>query len=227
MRIGILMAGHVMDEMRPEFGDLDAQFHRLLEGHGFDFTTYAVVDGIFPASPEDHDGWIITGSKFGTYDGHDWIARLEELVRAIYAADRPLVGICFGHQIIAQALGGVNEKFGGGWSLGHQTYLLADGRTRKVMAWHQDQVTSAPEGAACVGSSEFCRNAYLLYGDRAYTMQPHPEFSASFTDGLLHHRRAGLPADLAQQAEDHMTRPLDTAASADEIARFLKTRSLT
>ena len=83
-----------------------------------------IADNEFPAGPDAADGWLITGSKHGAYEDHDWIPPLEQLIRDIYAAGRPLVGVCFGHQIIAQALGGTVEKFKGGWSVGHTTYEI-------------------------------------------------------------------------------------------------------
>lgn len=226
MKIGILQAGHSTDDLRANHGDFDAMFRRLLEGHCFEFTSYDVVGGEFPTAPTDQEGWLITGSRFGTYEGHDWIPPLEELIRGIFAADRPVVGICFGHQIIATALGGRNEKFSGGWSVGHQTYQLADGSTRAVMAWHQDQVTQAPDDAQVVGRSDFCANAFLLYPGKAYTMQPHPEFNAPFTRDLMALRRSTLPAELAEAAEGRMNAALDSQISAAEIAHFLKTRRL-
>ena len=114
MKIGILQTGHSPDNMKDALGDYGDMFVKLLGGHGFDFQIWSVVDGDFPASAVDADGWLITGSKHGAYEDHDWIPPLEQLIRAIREAGRPLVGICFGHQIIAQALGGKVEKFAGG-----------------------------------------------------------------------------------------------------------------
>ena len=110
MKIGILQTGHSPDNMKDALGDYGDMFVKLLGGHGFDFQIWSVVDGDFPASAVDADGWLITGSKHGAYEDHDWIPPLEQLIRAIREAGRPLVGICFGHQIIAQALGGKVEN---------------------------------------------------------------------------------------------------------------------
>lgn len=226
MKIGILQAGHSADDLRRDHGDFDAMFARLLDGHGFDFTAYAVTQGDFPQSAQSEDGWLITGSRFGTYEGHPWIEPLEAFIRDIFDAGRPMVGICFGHQIIATALGGRNEKFTGGWAVGHQVYTLANGQPRAVMAWHQDQVTKVPQGAQVVGRSEFCQNAFLLYPGKAYTMQPHPEFDAQFTRDLMDLRRDTLPETLAKEADARMDVPLNSRTSADEIAHFLKTATL-
>ena len=116
MKIGILQTGHSPDNMKEAMGDYGQMFEKLLDNRGFTFQIWSVVDNEFPASAMDADGWLITGSKFGAYEDHDWIAPLEELIRAIRETGKPLVGVCFGHQIIAQALGGTVEKFAGGWA---------------------------------------------------------------------------------------------------------------
>ena len=118
MKIGILKTGHAPDIVRDELGDYDAMFARLLGGHGFSFDPYDVVDEEFPVGAHAADGWLVTGSKHGAYEDHPWIAPLEQLIRDIRAADRPLVGVCFGHQIIAQALGGtvVKHPAAGAWA---------------------------------------------------------------------------------------------------------------
>lgn len=227
MRIGILITGHMADEMRATHGDdYSSLFLRLLAGQGLDFTSYRVVDGAFPPSPEAQEGWLITGSRHGTYDDLPWIAPLEAFLRAARAADRPMVGICFGHQIMATAFGGTCEKYPGGWALGPHSYRMRNGQRRNVIAWHQDQVTRPPDDAEVIGGSEFCRNAYLLYGHAGYSMQPHPEFDPGFTRDLLQARRDILPPDRAASAEANMCTPLDTATNAAEIAHFFKTRTL-
>jgi len=122
MKIGILQTGHAPDELRPVLGDYADLFTALLAGQGFDFAVWNVVDGELPDDPRAADGWLITGSKHGAYEDHPWIPPLEALIRDAYAAGVPLVGICFGHQIIAQALGGRVIKFPGGWMVGRQVY---------------------------------------------------------------------------------------------------------
>src|SRR5690606_32956787 len=116
------------------------------------------------------EGWLLTGSRHGVYDGLPFIAPLEAFVRDAYAAGVPLVGVCFGHQLIAQALGGRVEKFDGGWAVGRHSYAFEGVGEVALNAWHQDQVIEAPAGARQVASSEFCKNAALVYGDRAFTV---------------------------------------------------------
>ncbi len=224
MLIGILQTGHAPDALRPAYGDYPDLFARLLAGRDLTFRTFAVVDGEFPEGPHDAEGWLITGSRHGAYDDLPWIARLEDLIREIHAASVPLVGICFGHQIIAQALGGKVEKFAGGWSVGRTLYDFG-GEAMALNAWHQDQVTVAPEGARVVARSEFCEIAALAYGDDIFTIQPHPEFSADFVTDLAQARGRGVVPDrLLDDAAANADEPLHDADLAARIARFFHER---
>lgn len=223
MHIGILQTGHAPDTLLSEQGDYDHLFHQLLDGHGFEFQTFNVVDGEFPNGPQDADGWLITGSRHGAYEDLIWIPPLETLIREISDTGRPLVGVCFGHQIIAQALGGKVEKFAGGWSVGPTAYRM-NGRDLTLHAWHQDQVVERPAKARVVGSNTFCENAMLAYGDRILTVQAHPEFGSDFIDGLIRTRGKGIvPDERLANAAANLNRPTDRAEFAAQIAAFFKT----
>ena len=218
MKIGILVTGHALDELQETHGEYDAYFARFLDGYGFEFVSFFVVDQEFPDSVDQADGWLITGSKHGAYEDHDWIPPLEGLIRDIYASGRPLVGVCFGHQIVAQALGGKVEKFGGGWSVGHTTYDI-EGEPMAINAWHQDQVTELPPGAEVIGSSDFCANAALLYDNRIYTIQPHPEFTSHMIGQLLDTRARGVvPEQIIDDAKTKLDAPIDSDRIATRVA---------
>lgn len=222
MHIGILQTGHAPDGLRARVGDYSDLFQRLLDGNGFTFDTYDVVDGVFPEGPDAADGWLITGSRHGAYENHPWLPPLEELIRAIDAGRVPLIGVCFGHQIIAQALGGKVEKFAGGWSVGRTVYDTMDGRIA-LNAWHQDQVVARPAGARVLASSPFCENAILAYGEHIWTVQPHPEFDADFIAGLIDERGDAIsPPVLLDKARDHLDRPLGTDVMAAKMAEFFR-----
>ena len=220
MLIGILQTGHAPDALRPTHGDYPDLFQQLLKDRDLTFRTWSVVDGELPQGPGDAEGWLITGSRHGAYEDHPWIPPLESLIRDIHAAKVPLVGICFGHQIIAQALGGKVEKYPGGWSVGRTEYDFGGDRIA-LNAWHQDQVTQRPEGAKVVASSPFCENAALVYGDRIFTVQAHPEFSRPFLAEMIEKRGRGLvPDPLLDAAKASVGQPIDDVKLADRIARF-------
>jgi GMP synthase (glutamine-hydrolysing) len=222
MLIGILQTGLAPDQLMDEMGDYPDMFQNLLAGHGFTFKTYRVLEGDFPPDVNAADGWLITGSKFGAYEDHAWIPPLEDFIRASYAAHVPMVGICFGHQIIAQAMGGRVEKFTKGWAVGPTDYDFG-GKSVRLNAWHQDQVVSKPAMAEVAGSNEFCANAALLYDDRAFTVQAHPEFRPAFVDGLMKTRGKGLVPDaLLEAATARLDEPLSDTSMAGQIAAFFK-----
>lgn len=222
MKIGILVTGHPPDELYGEFGTYDGMFRALLGGNGFTFETYNVVDGEFPASTDAAEGWVITGSRHGAYEDHAWIPPLENLIRAIRDKGQPLIGVCFGHQIIAQALGGKVEKFTGGWAVGRTDYDL-DGQTVTLNAWHQDQVVALPDGARVTGTNDFCRNAMVAYGDTIWTVQAHPEYGDRFIQGLIETRGKGVvPDELMQAATDRLPANDDNPKIGQFMAEFLK-----
>lgn len=222
MLIGILQTGLAPDALAGEMGDYPDMFARLLAGQGFTFRTYRVVEMEFPADVHDCDGWLLTGSRHGAYEDHPFIPPLEDFIRKAYAEHVPMVGICFGHQIIAQALGGKVERHAGGWAVGPTDYDF-EGEKLTLNAWHRDQVTEVPQGAKVVASNAFCANAALVYDTRAFTVQAHPEFKDEFVDGLMKTRGKGVvPDDLMAEAGARLGTPIHDQTIARRIAEFFK-----
>ena len=224
MRVGILQCGHVPEAVAARHGAFPEMFARLLDGHGFAFRTWDVVDMAFPAGLGEADGWLVTGSRHGAYDALPFIAPLEAVIREIHAARAPLVGVCFGHQIVAQALGGRVGKWPGGWSLGRTDYRIEGVGAVALNAWHQDQVTALPPGARVVGETAGCRVAALAYGDHVWTIQPHPEFTPALVADYVRTRRGtgDYPDDRMERAGALAGEPVDAAGVAARMAAVLK-----
>jgi len=221
MKIGILQTGQAPEPLRAQ-GDYPDLFETLLAGRGFTFRTWHVEAMEFPAGIHDADGWLITGSRHGVYEDHPFIAPLERFIREAVAAKVPVAGVCFGHQIMAQALGGTVEKFTGGWSVGPTAYDFG-GDTVTLNAWHQDQVTAPPPGATVIASSPFCQFAGLAYGNIGLSVQAHPEFGSEFIGGLIDTRGPGVvPEPVLEAARARLDQPVDSARIADRIAAFFK-----
>jgi GMP synthase-like glutamine amidotransferase len=222
MLIGILQTGHAPEPLVAQSGTYPDMFRRILADHGFSFRDYSVVDMAFPADVHDCDGWLITGSRHGVYEDHPFIPPLEAFIRDAHAAGVPMVGICFGHQIIAQALGGKVERHAGGWAVGPQDYDFG-GETIRLNAWHRDQVVTPPPGATVLATHPFCANAALAYGDTMLTVQAHPEYGPDFIEGLMETRGKGVvPDPLMQDARNRLHQPLDDKTVAARIAAFFK-----
>ncbi len=222
MRIGILQCGQSPAQLKDDLGDYPDMFVRLLDGRGFEFRNWHVEAMEFPDSVHDADGWLLTGSRHGAYEDHDFIPPLEDFIRGAYSDGVPMVGICFGHQIIAQALGGKVAKYSGGWAVGAQDYDFG-GRRVTLNAWHQDQVVTVPQDAQVAGRNAFCENAALIYGDRAYTVQAHPEFGDAFIQGLMDTRAKGVvPQDVLDQAAQRMGQATGAQFVTDKIEAFFK-----
>ncbi|MER5170694.1 MULTISPECIES: type 1 glutamine amidotransferase [Thioclava] len=221
MLIGILKLGPMAEPLREKHGQYSDMFQRLLSGHGFTYRIYDVDEkGEIPATPDECEGWILSGSKHGAYEDHAFIPPLEAFIRAVAKAEVPMAGICFGHQIIAQALGGHVEKFKGGWAVGAQNYTI-DGQPMVLNAWHQDQVTQMPEGFDCVGGNDFCRYGAMVKGNHIFTIQPHPEFDDALIGDMLATRRDGpIPNALIDAAETKLTERKTSNVIGERIARM-------
>ena len=220
MLIGILETGLAPEALRERSGSYPDMFARLLGPYDFEFRTWSVVQMRFPDSVFDAEGWLITGSRHGAYEDLPFIRPLEALIRRAVEEAIPVVGICFGHQIVARALGGRVEKFHGGWAVGPQAYDFG-GETLTLNAWHQDQVIEPPAEAEIIATHPFCPYAGLRYGDRALTVQAHPEFDDGFLEGLIEARGRGLvPDDRLEAALDRLGRKNDADVIAARIAQF-------
>ena len=227
--IAILQTGAVPDTLVARHGPYDGMMRRML-GDGFAYRTYDVQAGNLPERPEDHTAYVITGSSAGAYDPLPWIAPLEDFIRAAHGRAR-MVGICFGHQMMAQALGGRVEKSPNGWGLGLHSYALrattpwmdaAAGETISVAASHQDQVVKLPEGATVLAASAFTPFAMLDYGRGAVSVQFHPEFDRSFAEALVDLRRMHFrdPAE-ADRTYASLAAPSDAPRVAGWLRRFV------
>jgi GMP synthase-like glutamine amidotransferase len=227
MTLGILKTGIPPASLSPQFGGYSDMFQTMI-GPERDYRVFDVQAGELPPSVDACEAYLVTGSAAGVYDDLPWIAPLEAFLREAKGKVK-LVGVCFGHQIMAQAFGGRAEKSAKGWGLGLQTYQLSgtepwmDGApTIAVAVSHQDQVTAVPPGARVLGGNAFCPNGLIDYGDGAISMQCHPEFSPDYAKALLELRRERPDvAPLAPAAIASLDAPNDRARVGGWIRAFL------
>ncbi len=232
MRIGILKTDAVREDLVEQFGEYPQMFQALLApvAPEFDYVTYDVEQGEFPDDIDAVDAYLMTGSKSSVYEDKPWIHQLEEFVRILHARRKKLVGICFGHQMVAQALGGRTEKSKKGWGVAaHSARFDAlpswhDGGELDftVLVSHQDQVVELPAGAQRLAGSDFCDNAVCQIGDHILTFQGHPEFVKGYSDRLLDIRREAIGEDVYAAGKASLDSELDSPRMAQWIANFLR-----
>lgn len=194
MKLAILETGAPPEALRPMFGTYPAMFERLLGGP---FPRFDVQAGEYPAQVEDHDAYLVTGSSAGAYDPLPWIEPLKGFLRTAKGRAR-LVGVCFGHQIMAEAFGGKVIKSPKGWGIGLHTYEVIEHRpwmqppADRISAAvsHQDQVVEQPPHSRVLLASAFTPFAALEYDDQpAVSFQFHPEFDPAYAAALIDARR--------------------------------------
>jgi GMP synthase-like glutamine amidotransferase len=223
MNLAILETGRPPPALQDRFEPYPAMFEHLL---GLEAKSYDVQAGDFPAQPGDHDAYLVTGSAAGVYDPLPWIRPLEDFLRAAKGKAK-LVGICFGHQVMAEAFGGHVEKSIRGWGVGLQRYEIVvrapwmdDAAAIDIPVSHQDQIVVQPPHTHILARSDFSPFGMLAYEDQpAISMQFHPEFERNFAKALIESRRDRLPDPDAAIAS--LDQPDDRQRVAGWIRNFL------
>lgn len=234
MRLTLIQTGEVPVALRPRFGAYAPMFETMFadSGEAFAQDTVRVAEGEPFPDAAGLDAVLISGSAAGVYDNHlSWMEPLRAFIRAAYAAKTPMVGICFGHQIMADALGGDVRKSEKGWGLGRHVYEVTtrpahiggDLPEFAIACSHQDQVLVAPAEAETFLASEFTPNAGLIYRNgTALSLQPHPEFTDDYAIALAELRRGKAPDEVIDTALASVLRPSDSREMAGYLGAFLR-----
>jgi GMP synthase-like glutamine amidotransferase len=227
MKVAILETGVPPQPLIERFGTYPQMMAAML-GPGFETESWDVASGALPADPADREACLITGSPAGVYEDHDWIPPLIEFLRAAKGKTK-LVGICFGHQIMAKAFGGRVEKSERGWGIGLQRYDIIEhaawmepaASSFAIPISHQDQVVEQPPASRVLGRNDFSPYGLLAYDDQpAISFQGHPEFDPDFAKALIELRRVQLPDP--DPAIASLDQPNDRAMVGEWVRSFLK-----
>lgn len=231
MKIGILQCDNVIDGLEDTFGNypdmLSNPLGALLPNATFE--VYRTFEGELPPSVDACDGYITTGSRYGANDGDAWILALEQFVRDCHAAGQPFVGICFGHQVAARALGGQVARTPRGWGVGvsfnqvvaRKPWMEPYQEGIDLVVSHQDQVTELPEGGEVLVTSGFCPYYMVRYGDAMITVQGHPEFARGYAREIMARRSDRIPANRIREGLVSLQAPVDDQLMFRWIANFL------
>lgn len=236
MRIGLLQCDDVAPELRDRHGNYPEMFERLFTAvePNLSFHVWRCLDGEIPDDVDAVDAWLTTGSRFGVNDGLAWVERLCVFVRRLWEAGKPLVGICFGHQLIAKALGGEVVKSPRGWGVG-MSFNRVDGRAEWMEPWqsrldlvvsHQDQVETLPPGARVLAGSDFCPCYLMQVGEHFLGVQGHPEFAKPYSRDLMRLRRELVGDDRVREGLDSLEgTPVDDRLMVGWILAFMRRAS--
>lgn len=208
------------------------KFTALLKGVRPDWqvTTFEVTENVFPASLKGFDGLLIGGSPASVNDDNHWIERLFKLIREAFAAEIPMMGICFGHQAIAQALGGTVGPNPGNFILGttettftaQAPWMPADANKVTLASAHGEQVTALPQGAEVLGESSACPIAAYRIGSLVFATQHHPEMTPAFLAALVEEFAPKFPAEVGNRARASLVQAPEGPRFAEWIARFFE-----
>ena len=231
MKVGLLECDHVMEKYAHIAGDYRQMFEDLFARHApqLELVNFDVRNGELPVSVDACEAFICTGSRFSAYDPEDWIQELKGFLRQLRDANKPFVGICFGHQMMAEALGGKVEKAQQGWGIGvhglnivkQESWMQPEQASCGVQYSHRDQVTRLPENSVLLGESDHCPVAMFRVGETMLGIQGHPEFPAAYVEALVRGRTELIGADKVNATK--FDAPTDEAIITNWLAKFLRT----
>jgi GMP synthase-like glutamine amidotransferase len=231
MKLGLIECDHVDERFRAIAGGYPDMFEALLRPHLPDMQ-FELIDAChlrLPKSPDEYDAYVCTGSRQSIYDADPWIVALKAFIRELKEAGRPFVGVCFGHQALAAALGGSVAKAQQGWGVGaleidliHEAPWMDPAlRTCRMHYMHQDQVQQLPSDARLLARGEHCEVALFSVGDTMLGIEGHPEFPVKYMEALLLDRVERIGRERVDRGLESLHQPTDDVILAKWIARFL------
>ncbi|MGV2872792.1 glutamine amidotransferase-related protein [Colwellia sp. E150_009] len=232
MKLGVLLCDHVQPHLQADFGDYAAMFAAIISTSGIavELQFFDVVNGEFPAHIDVCDCYITTGSKYGVNDDLVWLAQLTEFVLCLHRAKKGFVGICFGHQLIAHALGGSVEKSTKGWGIGiakadivkDTQWMVPKSQSINLVVSHQDQISTLPTDAEVLLTSDFCPFSMYKIGEHFLGIQGHPEFTRIYSYALMDSRRDRIPAGTITAAVGSLSWKTDDVLMMKWLLLFLQ-----
>ncbi len=223
MKIGLLICDHIQEG----FAGYPELFGSLLPNH--ELVNYFVCDGVFPESATKHEAWIITGSKYSVYDDIEWINKLKDFVCSIAKADKYCIGVCFGHQMLGEAMGGKVLKSAIGWCVGVHQFEIVDSKDWMIPASYkvnllmscQDQIKILPPNSKIIANAPKCPVGIIQIGDKMLGIQGHPEFPVKYVKFLMESRINKIDESVIKEGINSLQLPIHNSTVGGWINYFL------
>jgi GMP synthase-like glutamine amidotransferase len=223
MKIGLLVCDHIQND----FLGYPELFGSLLPDYRYEI--FNVCDGVLPNTAMDCDGWIITGSKYSVYDDIDWIVELKYFVKEIANTDKYCIGVCFGHQMLGEAMGGVVKKSPMGWCVGVHEFEIVQKESwmtpfqpqLSLLMSCQDQIQNLPPNSVVLAKSKLCPVGIVRIGERMLGIQGHPEFSVDYVKSLIEDRTNRIGKEIVRTGIESLVKPTHSSEMARWIENFL------
>ena len=232
MKIGILQCDRVPPRFRTRHPDYPEMIAAMLRevSEQYEFTNYPVLEDKLPAAIDECEAYITTGSRNSVNDQSAAFKRLLEFIGGANRAQKKLIGICFGHQAIALALGGEVAKSQNGWAVGvitsrilqHRAWMQPRAEALNIVVSHEEEVVKLPAGALLLGSNDHCKNYMFQYGDHFLGIQGHPEFSRQYSRDMMNFRKETIPPDARARGLAALFKELESPVFARWIDNVLQ-----
>ncbi len=232
MKAAILQCDDVLEKFQAEFGNYPAMIENMFAGINppIEFDTYDCQKGEYPTELDAYDFFITTGSKASVYDGIPWVDELIRYIKTLDKAQKNLIGICFGHELIAVARGFPVKKSDKGWGIGiaqnkmhtYPEWMDEKPKQLNLLVSHQDQILDLPKDAEVMAGSEFCPYFMIQWDNHLFSFQGHPEWSSKYSHTLMNDRCAIIPAETIKHGMNSLSTPPDNALVAKWIIDFVR-----
>lgn len=228
----LMQTGDTPPFIMQRVGNFDGMFYRI-GGLEPEFTrTVHVQRGEEPCSPTSYSAVIVTGSHYMVTDRPPWSVNAEKWLRRAFIEGVPIFAVCYGHQLLAQALGGKVDYLDNGEELGTlPVNLTQPGTNDPFLAGlptrflanlaHSQTVTTCPRDALVLASSERDPHQILRYGPHSFSVQFHPEFDKVVCEACIEYYRQMHP-ERSTYYDGLLQQAAETPVAAGLLVKFIE-----